>query len=146
MKAIEIETRIEGGKFRQNHDFIKQALQEFEGKEIKLIFKRKYKERTRKENAFYWAVWIPILQRAVLETWGEIRCADEVHEIIKLNCNYEEKINKDTGQFIRVPKSSTRLNTYEWEFEFKQKIRQFAMDFFNVVLPEPNEQLTIKNF
>lgn len=144
MKSLEIETRIEGGQFRQNKDFIRDAIKQFEGKEIKLIFKRKYKQRTTEENAFYWAVWVPILQRAIRETWGEVKTPLEIHEIIKLNCNYEEKINEATGEFIRIPKTSTRLNTYEWEFEFKQKIRQFAQDFFNVVLPEPNEQLKIE--
>ncbi len=144
MKAIEIETRIEGGKFKQNNDFIKQAVKEFEGKEIKLIFKRKYKQRTQQENSFYWGVWVPIMQRAVKDTWGEILSSNEVHEIIKLNCNYEEKVNEENGLFIRVPKSSTSLNTYEWEIEFKQKIRQFAFDFFNITLPEPNEQLKIE--
>ncbi|MEE6129130.1 hypothetical protein V2E39_17145 [Chryseobacterium arthrosphaerae] len=143
MKSIEIDTRIEGGKFRQNKDFIRDAIRQFEGKEIKIVFKRKYKKRSNNENAFYWGVWIPILQRAILDTWGEIRDANDVHEIIKLNCNYEEKINEVTGSFIRVPKSSTDLNTYQWEFEFKQKIRQFALEFFNITLPEPDEQLKI---
>lgn len=143
MKSIEIDTRIEGGQFRQNKDFIRDAIKIFEGKDIKIVFKRKYKKRSNNENAFYWGVWIPILQRAIRDTWGEIRDANDVHEIIKLNCNYEEKINEETGSFIRVPRSSTELNTYEWEFEFKQKIRQFALEFFNVTLPEPNEQLKI---
>ncbi|AZA91179.1 Uncharacterised protein [Chryseobacterium nakagawai] len=144
MKSIEIDTRISEGQFRMNKDLIRNAILQFEGKEIKIVFKRKYKKRSNNENAFYWGVWIPILQRAILDTWGEIRDANDVHEIIKLNCNYEEKINEDTGSFIRVPKSSTELNTYEWEFEFKQKIRQFALEFFNVTLPEPNEQLKIE--
>lgn len=144
MKSIEIDTRILEGQFRINKDLIRNAIKQFEGKDIKIVFKRKYKKRSNNENAFYWGVWIPILQRAILDTWGEIRDANDVHEIIKLNCNYEEKINEDTGSFIRVPKSSTELNTYEWEFEFKQKIRQFALEFFNVTLPEPNEQLKIE--
>lgn len=144
MKSIEIDTRISEGQFRINKDLIRNAIKQFEGKEIQIVFKRKYKKRSNNENAFYWGVWIPILQRAILDTWGEIRDSNEVHEIIKLNCNYEEKINEDTGSFIRVPKSSTDLNTYEWEFEFKQKIRQFALEFFNVTLPEPNEQLKIE--
>ncbi|WP_077417955.1 hypothetical protein [Chryseobacterium sp. JV274] len=144
MKSIEIDTRISEGQFRINKDLIRNAIKQFEGKDIKIVFKRKYKKRSNNENAFYWGVWIPILQRAILDTWGEIRDANDVHEIIKLNCNYEEKINEDTGSFIRVPKSSTELNTYEWEFEFKQKIRQFALEFFNVTLPEPNEQLKIE--
>lgn len=143
MKSIEIDTRISEGQFRINKDLIRNAIKQFEGKDIKIVFKRKYKKRSNNENAFYWGVWIPILQRAILDTWGEIRDANDVHEIIKLNCNYEEKINEETGSFIRVPKSSTELNTYEWEFEFKQKIRQFALEFFNVTLPEPNDQLKI---
>lgn len=143
MKSIEIETLVRDGKFRQNTDLIKQAVQEFEGKEIAIIFKRKYKKRTNEQNSFYWGVWIPILQRAIKESWGEFKTPAEVHDILKWNCNYEDKVNEDTGAFARVPVSSTKLNTYEWEFEFKQRIRQFAMDFFNLVLPEPNEQLKL---
>lgn len=143
MKSVEINTKIIGGQFRQNKDLIRSAIKQFEGKELKIIFKKHYKQRTKSENSFYWGVWIPILQRAILDTWGEIRDVSEVHEIVKLNCNYEERINEDTGLFVRVPKSSTDLNTYEWEFEFKQRIRQFALDFFNTTLPDPNEQLNI---
>lgn len=143
MKSIEIDTRIEGGQFRQNKDFIRDAIKEFEGKEIQIIFKRKYKKRSAEQNSFYWGVWVPIIQRAIRDTWGEFKSPSEIHEILKTNCNYDEKVNENTGEFIKVSKSSTDLNTYEWESEFKDKIQQFVLEWFNVVLPIPDEQLKI---
>ena len=68
--------------------------------------------------------------------------AEETHEILKFSCNYSEKINEETGEIIRVPKSTAELTTSGF-MEFHQNLRQLALDYFNTVLPEPNEQLEI---
>lgn len=70
---------------------------------------------------------------------GELYNPNEVHTLLKTTCNYEERVNPATGEVVRVPKSSTKLTTYEWEKEFKQQIRQLCMDFFGLDLPEPED-------
>lgn len=140
MKQVSILTRVENGKFKRNNAMIRNAITMFEGKEIEITIKRRYKQRSHQQNRFYWGVIIPMFQGLIHEHWGEIRSSDEIHEILKSQCNYSEKINTTTGEITKVPQSTTELSTTGW-LEYEQKIRQFAMDFFNATLPEPNEQL-----
>lgn len=142
MKPIKILTRIEDGKLKRNRKLMISALESFEGKEIEIIIKRKYKSRSLPQNSFYWGVLIPTFQELILTEWGEIKSAEETHEVLKFSCNSEEKINEDTGEIIKIPKSTAELTTSGF-MEYHQKLRQIALDFFNTVLPEPNEQLTI---
>lgn len=138
-KQVVINTRIEGGKFKRNNRLIKHAIQEFEGKEIEIIFKRKYKQRSLNQNAFYWSILLEFFQELFLEVWGEIKSKEEIHEILKFTCNYEEKINPVTGEIIRIAKSTTELTTSGW-MDYELQLKQFALDYFNAVLPSPNEQ------
>lgn len=135
---ISINTRIEGGKFKRNNRLIKHAIQEFEGKEIEIIFKRKYKQRSLNQNAFYWGPTLEFFQGLFLDSWGEIKSKEEIHEILKFTCNYEEKINPATGEIIRIAKSTTELTTSGW-IDYEQQLKQFALDYFNAVLPEPGQ-------
>lgn len=141
-KQVVINTRIEGGKFKRNNRLIKHAIQEFEGKEIEIIFKRKYKQRSLNQNRFYFGVTLEFFQQLFLEAWGEIKSKEEIHEILKFTCNYEEKINPVTGEIIRIAKSTTELTTSGW-MDYELQLKQFAIDYFNAVLPTPNEQTTL---
>lgn len=140
MKQISILTKVENGKFRRNTTLIKNAVKSFEGKEIEITIKRKYKQRSHQQNRFYWGVIIPMFQQIFYEHWGEIKTSEETHTILKSQCNYTEKVNTNTGEIAKIPQSTTELSITAW-LEYEQKIRQFAMDFFNTNIPEPNEQL-----
>lgn len=144
MKAFEIETRIENGNFKQNRSLIIDAIKLFEGKDVKFSIRRRFKKRSENQNDFYFGVWVPILQQTFMKEWQEFKTPAEVHEILKTACNYEERLNEATGEFFRFPKTTTNMSTYEWEKEFKPKVRQFAFDFFGVDLPEPNSQLKLE--
>ena len=139
MKAFEIDTRIENGKFRQNNALIKDAVKLFEGANVKISIRKRYKKRSENQNDFYWGVWVPIFQKLIMDEWQEFKTPKEVHEILKTACNYEERVNEATGEVFKFPKSTTKMSTYEWEKEFKPKVKQFAFDFFHVALPEPNQ-------
>lgn len=140
-KQVVINTRIEGGKFKRNNHLIKHAIQEFEGKKIEIIFKRKYKQRSLNQNRFYFGVTLEFFQQLFLEAWGEIKSKEEIHEILKFTCNYEEKINPATGEIIRIAKSTTELTTSGW-MDYELQLKQFSMDYFNAVLPTPDQQTT----
>lgn len=144
MKSFEIDTRVEDGIFRQNRSLIVDAIKLFEGAYVKLSIRKQYKKRTENQNDFYWAVWVPIFQKLIMDEWQEFKTPLEVHEMLKQNCNYVEKVSENTGEIIKISKSTTELSTYEWEKEFKNKVKQLALDFFNTALPEPDTQLKIE--
>lgn len=133
---------MEGGQLKRNSKLVLEAIKTFEGKEIEIEIKRKYAKRSIPQNSFYWGVLIPLFQELINDHWGEIKSAEETHEILKFSCNYAEKVNHDTGEIIRVPQSTTILTTTGF-MEYNQKLKQLALDYFNTVLPEPGEQLQI---
>ena len=143
MKQIKILSRVdENGNLKRNRKFIADAIKSFSGKEIEMIIKRKYKQRSTVQNAFYWGITLPFFQNLFHEAWGEIRPIEEIHEILKATCNYTEIPNPATGEIQRIPKSTTELTTSEW-MDFELQMDQFARDFFNATLPKPNEQTTL---
>ncbi len=144
MKAFEIETRIENGNFKQNRSLIIDAIKLFEGANVKFSIRKRYKKRSENQNDFYWGVWVPIFQKLFMDEWQEFKTPAEVHEILKTACHYEERINEVTGETFKFPKTTTDMSTYEWEKEFKPKVKQFALDFFQTGLPEPNSQMKIE--
>ena len=140
MKKITIPSNVKNGKLVQNRNLIQKAIASFEDTNINITIERLSKKRSVQQNAFYWGVWIPIIQQAINDTWGEFYPPNEVHNVLKALCNYEERPNPATGEIQRVPVSSTKLSTYEWEKEFKQQVRQMCMDNFNLDLPEPDNE------
>ena len=144
MKQIKILSRVdENGNLKRNRKFIADAIKSFSGKEIEIIIKRKYKQRSNPQNAFYWSCTLPFFQQLFNEAWGEIRPIEEIHEILKATCNYIEIPNPATGEVHRIPRSTTELTTSGW-MDFELQMDQFARDFFNATLPKPNEQTTLE--
>lgn len=140
MKRIEIKSKVIGGKLKRNLPLITQAIKSFEGKEITLVIKRATKQRSNNQNAYYWGVIIPVSQQAVLDQWGEVWNKDKTHEFFKSKFCIDEKVNKETGELVNIPKSTTELTTTEME-EYHIQIRQFINEWFNCEIPLPNENL-----
>ena len=51
---------------------------------------------------------------------------------------YEEKVNEQTSEVIKIPKSSTENTTIEQE-EFHLQCKEFLKAWFNVDVTLPNE-------
>jgi len=142
LKKIEITTSIVNGKIKRNAKTVIDAFKAFEGKNITLILMPLKKQRSISQNAYYWGVVIPIWQNILKTEWGEFYSKEETHEFLKYNCNFVERVNTDTGEIIRISKSTTQNSTTDQE-EFHLKCRQLAEEMFNVMIPLPNEQIQI---
>lgn len=142
VKKIEITTSIVNGKIKRNSKLVIDAFKSFEGKNLTLILKPLRNTRSVNQNAYYWGVVISIWQNILKTEWGEFYSKEEVHEFLKYNCNYLEKVNENTGECIRFSKSTTQNTTTEQE-EFHLRTRQLAEEMFSVLIPLPNEQIKI---
>ena len=142
MKSIEIITKVHNGNFKRNRNDILNAIKQFEGKTI--IFKLSIlsKKRSLEQNSYYWGVIIPITKNAIHESWGEVWNTEKTHEFLKSKFLFYEKINTETSEIIRVPKSTTENTTTEQEVYYFE-IREFLKEWFNVDCPLPNENLTL---
>jgi hypothetical protein len=142
-KTISIKTKIVNGKFTSNLPMIKAVLEAYNGHTIEIVFKKRFNKRSNRQNAYYWGVIIPIMQNAIKVEWGELYNKEQVHELLKANCNYEEIVNENTGEIIRRIKSTTENNTNAQE-EFHNCCRELAKDYFNTTIPLPNEDIRLE--
>lgn len=98
-------------------------------------------KRSLKQNAYYWACCLPIVQEGFKELGHELTL-EEVHDFLKARFNFKEVVNFQTGEVIQIPKSTTELSKDEFG-EYISRIQQFAAEFLHRVIPDPNSQTTI---
>lgn len=148
-RKIEVRSLVKDGNLIQNRKDIVEAINQFEGKEVILIIKRFFKQRSNKQNRYYWAVIIEHWRKIIREEWGEIWKPDEVHEFLKSNLNYVEYVDEETGEImcnpttgrpIYKPQSTTQNVTVEQE-DYHEACRQLAWHMFQYEIPLPEKQL-----
>ena len=140
MKSIKIISKVKDGKLILNTDRIKTALSQYEGKRVEIILRKDNYYRSNQQNAYYFAVIIPLTIEAIQNEWGEIWGIEKTHELFKTMFLFDEKANYRTGEIIKIPKSSTQNTTVEQE-SFHDQCRQFLREWFNVEAPLPNEEI-----
>lgn len=142
MKKAKINSKVLNGNLAVNRSLIAKTIKHFEGAEITLTIEKKYSKRSNQQNAFYWGVLIPIISELFQDCTGTFFSEQETHEALKSNCNYKEIVSEKTGEFTRIPISTTELNKIEFS-EYIEKVEHFVFDYFSVILPKPNEQLNL---
>jgi hypothetical protein len=139
---IEIITDVVNGKFKRNLNRIQQVVKSLEGKEVKVVISQVFKKRSERQNNYYWGVVIPIMQNTMLDT-GNAMDIDDIHLMLRVKFLKQIiSINEETGEVAERVKSTTELSTIEF-MDFVSKVRFWAIDFFGVEIPEPNEELTL---
>jgi len=140
---IQIKSLVQNGLLKRNRTLIIDTINSFEGKEILITFEKPKNKRSNQQNNYLWAVLYPITQQAIKNEWGEVWNIEKVHEFYKIQFNVIEKVNEDTGQIIKLPKSTTENTTTQQE-EYHLQIREFLQEWFNINAPLPNENLTLE--
>lgn len=110
------------------------------GKDFRIKVERKRKKRSTPQNAFYWAVVVPMIKDRLNELGHEFN-DDDTHDALKAKFNTVEIINKDEVS-DEIVKSTTKLTTVEF-MEYLDKVMRWASEFLGIVIPEPNSQTEI---
>lgn len=143
MKSFEIITDVKNGSFSRNINRIREALNSFNGKTVTLKIKVMAKERSVNQNRYYWGVIVVIWTKLIETEWQEFFTPQETHEFLKYNCNYDDKFVDETGEVVRISKS-TKTNSTSDQEDFHAGCRRLAMEMFDCEIPLPNEQIEIK--
>jgi hypothetical protein len=138
----EIRTNVINGNLKRNRNLIINALETFEGSEIVITIQEAKKRRSNPQNSFYHAVCIPIMQQALKDA-GYLMTNESVHDMLKLRFLKESiLVNEESGEYIERIKSTTELTTTQFA-EYILDIQKFAVEYFNVQIPNPNEEITL---
>ena len=140
---VQIFSNVINNKLVRNRKPLKKAVAEFNGKEIVITLELKSKKHSEEQRGYYFAVIVNLVRLAILEAWGDKLTSKETHEILKLNCNWTERVNKETGEVIKIPQSIKQHTTTDQEV-YHENCRRWAEEWFNLQIPLPNEQIEIK--
>lgn len=138
----EIISEVKNGSLTRNRNLIKDAIATFENKQIVIKIEKFKKKRSTQQNRFYYGVIIPIVQNCLKEA-GHVMTNESTHDLIKLKFLKETLfVNENTGEVIERIKSTTELSTSQF-MDLLAEINNFTFDYFGVLLPSPNEDLTL---
>ena len=126
----------------RNRKLFDKAVLSFGDCEIELKISKKSRKRTSPQNRYYWGVIVFYWQQILEQEHGDHVTQAQTHEFLKSNFNYFEIVNKEIGECLRLPNLTSENKTFEME-EYHKICRDKALEFFNVVIPLPNEQLEI---
>lgn len=118
---------VRAGKlYFENREQFDYHLNSLDG-EVDIIVRKPRKQRSKQENAYYWAVIIKIVSR---ETGA---LPEDVHY------EFKRRFLRIGGtEMFPILKSTTELNTLQAE-DFYSQCRMFAASELSIQIPSPNE-------
>lgn len=106
-----------------------------------LVSIKKKNNRSLSQNAFYHGCVVPLVLDGLKDAGYDVRTNEDAHEVIKY-LFLKKKIANEHGEFIELCGSTATLSTVEF-MELIQSVQQWAAEYLNIQIPNPNEQLTI---
>lgn len=105
--------------------------------EHRVTIVRHRKRRSDAQNAYYWAVVVPLFAEYVRTEWGEESVSnDEAHAILRDRFLSRDLVNPVTGECVTIPGSSAKLNTVQFN-EYLEKCIAFLASC-QIRVPEPS--------
>lgn len=105
-------------------------------------FRKRKKQRSTKQNSFYWAVTIPEVTEALVDAGYDryMLTSETVHEfLVEKFLKFDLPSSEFAGEFISITKRSKELTTAEW-MDYTTDIQRWAQTFLNTTLSVPEEQ------
>lgn len=137
----EIRSNVENGILKRNRNLLIDAIKSFEGKQVIVTIEKAKKKRSNPQNSFWHGVVIPIMQQALKDA-GHLMTNEQTHELLKLRFLKETILVNESGEYIERVKSTTELTTTQF-MELISEVQRFAVEYFNVIVPDPNENITL---
>lgn len=117
----------------------------FAGKTCVGVFRKVRKQRSTKQNSFYWGITLPEIIDALVDAGYDkyILTPDNVHDMLKSKfLTVTVPSTEFAGEFITLTKDSKDLSTGEW-MDYMVDVSRWCQEFLNTTLSVPNEQKEI---
>ena len=132
--------RVDNGKLTiiNRKGLIKDLASYFEGKKVTIIIEKYRKNRSNEQNSYYWGVVVEAVKIGLNDVGYKMN-SEATHELIKYKFLQKELINEETGEILKTIGSTTELSTSEF-MDLLAQIQQWAAEYLNIIIPDPNEQ------
>ena len=68
----------------------------------------------------------------------EFATTEQIHEFFKGQFTSEQIVNKDTGEIVEIPSSTSEMDTVTFN-TYVDKLREYASEYLGMELPEPDK-------
>lgn len=148
MRKIEfLATVLEGGISPLSSNTAKRMLKLFEGFDVIITVEKYRKDRSSRQNRYYWGVVIPLFMKFHKDNTGERLSKEVAHQYICQNILGAELVEKEVSglkvyvfEFKRLSECSTV------EFEDRMEIIRQYFSPLGLVIPEPNQENFTEQF
>jgi hypothetical protein len=113
-------------------------LKRLDGKNVILEIKEDKENRSNQMNRYYWGVVINYFIVGYEDLNSEVLTPSEAHEFLKQQFNYTEILNKQTGEAVRIGRTTTDLNNSDFIAYMDMSIK-FIADWFYLEVPPPDQ-------
>jgi hypothetical protein len=93
-------------------------------------------KRSTLQNSYYWAVIVPAFCEGYEDAYGESISKERAHEALKIELNFKEITNYETGEIARIPLSTADENTKEFH-EYTERCRLWISEWLHIDTPDP---------
>lgn len=116
-------------------------IKNFAGKDIQVTVEKKKKKRSLEQNAYYWGVVVPIVMNGLNEAGWKFD-KQMTHDFLLSQFNIKEVVNTESGEIVKYIGRSSNMSTVEM-MEYFMDITFWALEFLNIQIPLPNEQIEL---
>ena len=106
--------------------------------------KRHRNQRTNEQNKWLWGCIYPLMLDAMVDAGWEFTNTEQLHEFFKAQMTADEVVNRETGEIIKFPSSTSRMSTTEFS-AYCEKLREYAKEFLNVDIPDPDKYWMLRD-
>ena len=136
--SVNDEGKVEGGRKSIAKAFLLHA-----GKRVRVTIERYVSKRTLPQNAYLHGVVLPLVSEAMTEAgWREAVNFTWTKDFLKKEFLSRTAYNEKTGEGIEYIKDTSALTVSEF-MDFIADIQQWASEYLNTYIPDPNEQTEI---
>ena len=94
--------------------------------------KKVRKPRSNDQNAWLWGCIYPLLLDAMIDAGWEFTNTEQLHEFFKAQMTADEVVNRETGEIVKFPSSTSRMSTVEFS-AYCEKLREYAREYLILI-------------
>jgi len=120
----------------------KKELSELPEGRYRITIDKYRKQKSNPQLGYLFACVYPFVLKALDDAGWEFTSIDEVDEYCKSMFSSKEILNRNTGEIMDIPGLKRDMTTTEM-MTYVDAIRDWASEYLNVYIPEPEQQIDL---
>lgn len=106
--------------------------------------KKVRKPRSNDQNGWLWGCIYPLMLDGMVDAGWEFTNTEQLHEFFKAQMTADEVVNKETGEIVKFPSSTSRMSTTEFS-AYCEKLREYSREYLNIEIPDPDKYWMLRD-